>query len=271
MSMKSLFDVDAATMNDRNIAELRDAGALAALPVGAIEQHGPHLPVDTDMTCGRAVALAAARRMHDQPCLVFPSFAYGFSPHHLSRPGTISMPLDIFLMQVRAAVDCLLHSGFARVAVINSHGGNVAPLRSVISEMVTEGCPVTTVSYWDPSRTAWEKLLTGGLKAVGHACEFETALQLATRDKALAARIAERARDLPPRLVQPYVADGPEDNFAAAGAVAPPIFLSGDCGYYGDPAAATAELGHALVEVTADALAAFLQWFAAAPLVTGRD
>ncbi len=269
--MKPLSDVDAAAMNDRDIAKLRDAGALALLPAGAIEQHGPHLPIDTDMTCGRAVALAAARLMHDHPCIVFPSFAYGFSPHHLSRPGTISMPLDIFLKQIRAAVDCLVRSGFSRVAVINSHGGNAAPLRSVISEMVTEGCPVTTISYWDPSREVWEKLLTGGLKAVGHACEFETALQLATRDEALAAKIAERARDLPPRLVQPYVAKGAKDNFAPSGAVAPPIFLSDDCGYYGDPAAATVELGHALLQVTADALAEFLHWFASAPLVTRRD
>lgn len=263
--------VTVAGMTDRDIADLRDAGVLALLPVGAIEQHGAHLPVDTDTWSATAVAVAAARRMAAPGGLVFPALAYGFSPHHLSRPGTISMSLDIFVRQVREAVSCLLASGFPRVALVNGHGGNVAPLRSIVSEMVTAGAPITSVDYWQPSQPTWTGVLKGAFRSVGHACEFETAIQLATRPAGVATRIAERARSLPPRLTQPYVAEGAEDRFAPAGAVAPPIFLSGDCGYYGDPAAATAETGKALLDITAEGLADFLDWFATTPLVTGRS
>jgi creatinine amidohydrolase len=262
--------VTTASLTDRDIAQSREAGALALMPVGATEQHGPHLPADTDTASVTAVTIEAARRMKDPGGLVFPALPYGFSPHHLSRPSTVSMPLDVFISQVREAVSCLLASGFRRVAVVNGHGGNQGPLRSVISEMVTEGAPVTSVDYWGPSRMTWSKELKGAFKDVGHACEFETALQLAIRPSDIAEWIAERSRDLPSRLTQPYLTDGAEDQFAAAGAVAPPIFLSGDCGYFGDPAAATVETGERLLDITASGLAQFLDWFATAPLVTGR-
>ncbi len=262
---------DATRMTDRDIARLRDAGAVAILPVGAVEQHGPHLPIDTDSVSAHAVSLGAARRAQNGHYVVFPPLMYGFSPHHLSRPGTISMGLEVFLGQVRHGVRCLLDSRFRRVALVNGHGGNSAPLRSAVTEMVTEGLPVTSVNYWEPSRPAWVRLLRGKMRDIGHACEFETALQLAVRDRSLSAEIAARSRTLHPRFTPPFVAPDAEDGFTPVDAVAPPIFLSGDPGYYGDPAAATRKTGIALLKTSSAGLADFLSWFAATPLVTGRD
>lgn len=259
---------DVGRMTDREIASARDAGAVAILPVGALEQHGVHLPVDTDAVSAHRVALEAARRSEAET-LVFPPLTYGFSPHHLSRPGTISLSLDIFAGQIRDAVRCLAASGFARVLLVNGHGGNVAPLRAVVTELVTDGFAVSSVDYWGPARSDWEPILKGKYRSVGHACEFETALQLVLRDDELASAIAARIRDLPPRLDQPFVASGGIDGFTPAGAVAPPIFLADDCGYYGDPAAATRATGEAIFECVTVALANFIDWFESTDLVLG--
>lgn len=259
---------DATRMNDRDIARLRDAGAVAVLPVGAVEQHGPHLPVDTDTYSATALSLAAAAQMV-RPAVVWPALTYGFSPHHRSRPGTLSMPLELFQGQLRATAMALLASGFVRVAFVNGHGGNGAPLRAVVTDLVAEGARVTAVDYWAPARALWQPMLRGGLRDVGHACEVETALQLALRPPDQSIAIAEAARALPPRLSQPWVTPGMDDRFTADGAMGVPVFRADDCGYFGDPAAATAETGHALHDVCAGRLAAFLDWFATACPVVG--
>jgi creatinine amidohydrolase len=202
--------------------------------------------------------------------LVFPVLSYGYSPHHLGRPGTVSLSLEGVLGQVREAVGCLLASGFPRVALVNGHGGNSALLRAAVSDMACRGAPVTSVDYWEPSRARWSGLLRGRFASVGHACEFETALRMALEGPEAAAAIAARAAGLPPRLDQPFVAPGGIDGFTPAGAVAPPIFGAQDCGYYGDPAAARRETGAALLPVLAEGLAGFLTWFAGADLVLGR-
>ncbi len=158
-------------MTDREIKVARDSGALAILPVGAFEQHGPHLPIDTDAVSAHEVALGAARKIAAAESLVFPPLVYRFSPHHLSRPSTVSLGLDTFLTQLREIVRCLTQSGFDRVSIINGHGGNTAPLRALVTELVSEGVKLTSVDYWEPSRDTWKELLKGRLKNVGRCCQ----------------------------------------------------------------------------------------------------
>ena len=262
---------DVRAMTDREIAAKRDKGALAILPIGAFEQHGPHLPVDTDAVSAHAVALGAVQEIASIDTLVFPPVVYGFSPHHLAKPSTISLGLDVFLSQLRDVVSCLTGSGFERVAFVNGHGGNSAPLRALVTELVCEGVKLTSVDYWEPSRDAWKGLLKGRLKTVGHACEFETSLQLVLREREVAKEILKRAENLPPRLTQPFVALGTEDGFTRYGGVAPPVFASEDPGYYGDPAAAKEETGWALLECLFEGLASYLRFFSSVELVAGAQ
>src|SRR5215207_4069786 len=79
------------------LAEAREAGAMVVVPVGAIEQHGIHLPVETDARLSTVVSQLAAKRVSALPVLVAPSLPFGFSPHHLSHAGTISLRLDTYL------------------------------------------------------------------------------------------------------------------------------------------------------------------------------
>lgn len=252
------------------IAEARDHDALVIIPVGAIEQHAAHLGTDTDTFLSTAVSRLAAVRVSAVPVLVAPSLAFGFSPHHISHAGTISLRLATYLAVLGDIAASLVDSGFRRVLFVNGHGGNSAPLRAKVTELVTDGLPVGAVDYWLPGEHAWIPLLKGQLRRGGHACEQETALALALKDERERARITEATRDLLPRVVQPWIPPNHgDDPITVAGAAWPPIFQADDGGYYGDPAAATPENGAAMLEVIVAALSTFLDAFARTPLRVG--
>jgi creatinine amidohydrolase len=268
--VRSLFWND---LTRTELAAARDAGAVVALPVGAIEQHASHLPVDTDIRLSTAVTTRAAGRAR-VPVLVGPSLPYGFSPHHLSHPGTISLRLSTYLAVLRDVAASVADNGFRRIAFVNGHGGNNAPLRAAIAEFVTDGLPVTALDYWVPAEAEWKTLLRGVTHRFGHACEFETSLMLAVTagDTEANRLIAERAAGLPARTIQPWIPPGfPDDPMTAYAAAWPPIFQADDAGYYGDPAAATLATGQAMLEILADRLAGFFAAFAETPLRLGTS
>ena len=125
------------------------------------------------------------------------------------------------------------------------------------------------MNYMSPGQKQWLEVLPVALRGVGHACAYETALQLALRPPDLAERIASRIWSLPPRLTPSYLAGNAPDVLRPAGAYWAAIFAAGDVGYVGDPAAATKEAGEALIEATVPALAQFYADFASAQLRVG--
>lgn len=258
---------DWGALTRAEIGEAREAGALAVLTVGSCEQHGDHLPVDTDTLSAHRVTLAAAARCSAVHVLVLPPPSFGFSPHHQAWPGTITLRLSTFLAMVEDIAESVFRGGFDRLLIVNGHGGNAGPLTSLCTEMVSRGRRVAWVSYFAPGQVEWSKLMKGQKPGVGHACEYETALQLALRPGERQ-QIAERISGLPARLGAAY-AEGDATPFRDTGAVYAALFVAGDPGYSGDPAAATVETGEALLEVTVEALAGFLPVFAAARLKVG--
>jgi len=255
------------------IRTARDRGVLVAMPVGAIEQHGPHLSVETDaLLCASVTSMAAERA--SVGVLVAPTLPFGFSPHHLSHPGTISLRLATYFAVLSDVARSIVDIGFPRLVLVNGHGGNSAPLRAKVAELVTDGVPVTAVDYWAPAEEAWIARLKGVTKRFGHACEFETSLMLAlARGRALEEqRMLEAISDLAPRTVQPWIPDGespdPVTEFRAAW---PPIFQGDDVGYFGDPRAATAETGAEILDILVARLAAFFEAFASTALRMGKS
>ena len=93
---------------------------------GAVEQHGPHLPLFTDAEHGGVLARAVARGLGN--ALVAPTMRVGCSEHHMAFPGTISLEESTFAAVCRDYVRSLARHGFRRICVIPSHGGNFAPL-----------------------------------------------------------------------------------------------------------------------------------------------
>lgn len=254
------------------LGQLAGDKALVVIPTGAIEQHGDHLRVDTDTRLSTSVTRLAAGRVKNTPIVVGPAVAMGFSPHHAAWPGTITLRLETYLALLHDIARSVLDAGFSRVLFVNGHGGNEAPLRSVVTQMVTDGFPVAMVNYFQPSIADWTPMLKGALPRAGHACEQETALILSIpeTDEAERQRLMSAVQGMPPRLVQPWMSPAAQgDPITAYGAGWPPIFQDDDCGYYGDPAAAEKATGDEILEITVTKLAAFFEAFAVADLRLG--
>ncbi|MQA97617.1 MAG: mycofactocin biosynthesis peptidyl-dipeptidase MftE [Streptosporangiales bacterium] len=133
------------------------------LPLGSHEQHGPHLPLDTDTRVAVAVAAAAAGRLPGM--LTLPAFPYGASGEHAGFPGTLSLgtaALATALVELVRSADLLR----APVIVVNGHGGNHDALRSAAATAVAEG---RVMRVWAPPATGGD----------AHAGRTETSLMLA--------------------------------------------------------------------------------------------
>lgn len=170
-------------------AELQGARPAVLVPVGSTEQHGPHLPLDTDTRIATAVARAVAA---DSEALVAPAIAYGAAGEHQGFPGTVSIgttALTAVLVEYgRSACDWA-----GRLVFVNGHGGNVDALRAAVGLLRTEGRDVAWCSC------------TADHPADSHAGHTETSLLLHlspqdVRTGAWCAGNVEPLAELMPRL-----------------------------------------------------------------------
>jgi creatinine amidohydrolase len=196
------------------------AGAgLLALPLGSLEQHGPHLPLDTDTRIAEAVARGLAARRPD--VAVAPPVAYGASGEHAAFPGTLLVghePLTAMLVElVRSA-----RASFRGVVFVNAHGGNEATLAEVARRGAAEGDDVLV----------WRAAVPGG---DAHAGRTETSLLLAIDAGVVRLEVAEPGRTEPIDALLPRLrAEGVR-----------PVSSNG---VLGDPTGASAEEGRALLD-----------------------
>ena len=168
-----------------NREQLRTANdALVVLPIGATEQHGPHLPTGTDFFTIQAVAEESARIASSEiPVLVTPALPFGSSDHHLIFGGTLSLSTETYYRVLRELVESLVTDGFRRIFLLNGHGGNheLAELAARDVALRREA-NVGAGSYWG---IAWEGLVAVGghlgRRLPGHAGDFETSMMLALR------------------------------------------------------------------------------------------
>ena len=147
------------------------------LPLAAIEQHGPHLPLATDRLIGEYFAAELDREISDQ-VLILPSLAVGCSRHHMDFSGTLTLSHDTFAAQAIEILSSVVAHGFRSVILLNSHGGNQG-VGQVILERFGEGnpeCRVVLATWWKLAGPEMAGLTESGPGGVGHACEFETSL-----------------------------------------------------------------------------------------------
>src|ERR1700755_1997646 len=125
--------------------------ALAILPAGSLEQHGPHLPVITDTASASAAPIAAARLVAPDPIpvAVLPGLWLGLSEHHLPFGGTISVDYAAYRAILESIVRSLRAIGFARLLIVNGHGGNIDPLAVASRELaVAYDFPIVATTPW---------------------------------------------------------------------------------------------------------------------------
>src|SRR5262245_53974572 len=119
----------------------------AVLPLGSTEQHGPHLPLDTDTRIGDALADRLCAAVGD--ALACPTLVVGCASEHLGFPGTLHVEPSTLAATVRDTVRALGRHGIERVFVFSAHGGNVVPLRAMLPDLRAACAPVAVSAFVD--------------------------------------------------------------------------------------------------------------------------
>lgn len=232
------------------------------VPIGSLEQHGEHLPLLTDTLINTELCRRAEAELGDE-ALFLPMLYLGASDHHRRFPGTVSISNNVYTLMLEDIVESLIGSGFTRIALFNSHGGNGGPGSAALYN--------AQMRHRD-ERDLWLVMATWFAMAapqiakldvletqdhVTHSCELETSMILRVR----------------PELVRMEAASGANIAFESA-------FYSADSsgssrvmvarsfeqvtrtGALGHPEASTADKGERLYEVVAREFVSFVREFA---------
>ncbi len=241
------------TMTSPEAADAVARSRTVVMPVGSIEQHGPHLPNGTDTFAAELVARAVADRLD---AVYAPLVPYGVTPIHAGHPGTVSLRRETFEALLRDVCTELIALGVRTVVLVNWHEGNIASMNAVATELqdrhdvtfvAAQACYVAQRMY----RDAGGELTHGG--------GIETLAVLA-HDAALVKtdRAGEPTR--PPGALE---MDRMRRSHEVYGFVTDVTELA-DEGWYGDPHWATTERAASFAEVVADGVVELVEGVVAA-------
>jgi creatinine amidohydrolase len=231
-------------------AAIADGVRTAVLPCGAIEQHGPHLPLSVDSDHADRLGLMLAERLGD--ALVAPTLRLGCSGHHLAFAGTLSLRPETFEALCMDCCTSLAEHGFERVVIFSAHIGNypmLADMAPRLSAAVPAGVAVDVFCNKEAILRAWREATAdagGPAKHVGgHADIAETSIMLALRPESVRRSLAEAgfAGDPDEEVLARLFAEG-------VAALAPN-------GVLGDPTGMSPAIGHACLEAVTSVLADF--------------
>jgi creatinine amidohydrolase len=251
----------------QEIEPLANSETVVILPTAAVEQHGRHLPLEVDARIVEEVSRRAAERVVDRvPVLVTPVVWSGVSGYHMSFAGTMTLSMNTFIRVVEELGESLVHHGFRRILILNSHGGNHDPIKIAARNIADRtGVAAAAASYWNMAADELADIQDVEVDAVpGHACGFETAMMMALRPElvrhdAMGAGtpdVSSRGAYFTKRLRREPLVHLPQQ----AGVV------SSD-GWAADPTKGTREMGERYVEIVVNRLAQFIEHFAEGDLV----
>jgi creatinine amidohydrolase len=158
------------------------ADGVVIIPVGSTEQHGNHLPINTDANCCFTIAQRAAQTIDEFPVLVLPAIWTGYSPHHMTYPGSITLKYDTFVALLTEVATSVYAHGFKKILFLNGHGGNSATIAAMRTKLAfEEGVSAMGFDYWEIPSVP-EQLMKIVNQSdhgfLGHSGEMETSLQL---------------------------------------------------------------------------------------------
>ena len=245
-----------AEMSWRDFAAADMSKVIAVLPVAAIEQHGPHLPVGVDTFINEGyLARAIARAPADLPVLFLPLQAIGKSNEHIEYPGTLTFSMETVTRAWTEIGDSVARTGCRKLIFMNSHGGNVAVLTAVARDLRVRHGMLAVQAGWHALGYP-DGMFSARERAHGiHGGDAETSLMLAFRPKTVH---MDQARDFVSaaeaieqdfkrlRVTQPLSIGWMANDLNALGAV-------------GDAANATAEIGEACAEAGVEAFIELLR------------
>lgn len=247
-----------AELSTRDFAQLDTARAIAVLPVGATEQHGPHLPlsVDADLADG-VVAAALPHLATDLPVLFLPTQTLGFSPEHQAYPGTLTLSSRTLISLWTEIGESVARAGVKKLVLLNAHGGQVGLMDPVARDLRARlGMLVYSVNWFNlPLCPEVEGLFSAEEHRWGvHAGQIETAMMLALRPERVALQHAQHFAS----AAQQRAADFPILGNGRSAKLAWQMQDYNPAGAVGNASAATAEQGRAVVDAAGRALAQLL-------------
>ncbi|HZB07618.1 MAG TPA: creatininase family protein [Rubrobacter sp.] len=212
-----------ASMTSPEAAEALAKAGVALLPVGATEQHGPNMSLETDTVVAYRLALRIAAAAYPR-AIVAPPLPYGVSYHHMSFPGTMTLSPETFQAVVLEVVESLRQHGVERFFIIDGHAGNQGSLDVLMTKLRFQmGIRAAYLFYF----TIVDDLMREGAKTErwGHACEVETSMGLALQPDIVHGEVLEagkiRSASLPysnvmesPRVGVPLAFDEITENGA---------------------------------------------------------
>lgn len=250
-----------------------DLGKVCIVPCGAVEQHGPHLPLDVDLVCPLGVAHEAGRNAPED-ILVLPIISYGYTGHVMDFPGTINCHYEHFMRMVLDVTKSLAYHGFKKIILLNGHGSNMPNLNLVARRANLETDAECVLTGWwellmvEPEFMAnWrESKFPGG---IAHACELETSMYLyldeenVRKDKIENGTISFNEDNSPFNYVDLY-AQGP-------GTVVSWTSSYSESGVLGEAELATKEKGKQACEEAVKQLVRYVKYFKDRPKDQRKD
>jgi creatinine amidohydrolase len=245
-----------------DFARLDLARCIAVLPVAAIEQHGPHLPLNVDATLVEGVIAAALPHLPAaQPVLFLPTQAVGFSPEHTRFAGTLTLKAETVIRLWTELAESVAQTGIKKLVLLNSHGGQVGLLDVVARDLRARlGMLVYSVNWFNLPLTGEDGKPVNDLFSAQehrfgiHAGEIETSMMLALKpeqvDMAKAQNFHSTSQDRAEKFS--LLGDGRSAKLAWQMQDYNPH------GAVGNAAAATADKGRALLGAAGRSLARLL-------------
>lgn len=250
--------------------QLDKSRAIAVLPLGATEQHGPHLPVSVDTDLVNGVVAASLPHLGDLPVLFLPTQSVGFSPEHQSFAGTLTLKATTVIAVWTELGEAVAAAGVKKLVFLNAHGGQAA-LMDVVGRDLRHrlGMLVYSTNWYDlPEDPVASGQLSADERRFGiHAGAIETAMMLALSPERV---VMEAARDFDSTSRQRAIGFELLGNGKSA-KMSWAIQDYNPSGAVGNAASATAQLGQLLVTNAGTQLARLLHEINQLPANTLRS
>ena len=239
--------------------EYIERNSLLILPVGTTEEHGPHLPVDTDARIAEAYGIGLAEALLSEiPVLLMDTVRYGYSMQIMRQwPGTIILRTRVFMDMIFDICHSALDMGFTKLVILDCHGHHSGPLNTVSRELCDAcGAAISVISPAVMSRDAFNKIRKSEQGGAIHACEWETSIILHVSPELV--DMSQAADKDIMRYHSDFVAG---DSFKGSQRVTWSTWYlqSSESGIYGDPTCASAETGKIVMDAAVSEGARFLK------------
>ena len=229
---------------------------IAVLPVGAVEQHGPHMPMSTDHATIDAVVSATVPRLPDElPVLFLPTLPYGKSNEHSRYPGTLTLSARTLIDTWMDIGDSVARSGVRKLVLFNSHGGQMSVMDIVVRDLRERHGMLAVGAHWFtlglPPGMFTPREMAHGI----HAGDLETSVMLAVAPGNVRMDHAQDFESLTETLAREnqFLSIGPTGKF---GWQTQDLNPQGACG---DASRATADKGRAVIDHVAGRFVDLLQ------------